>query len=242
MDNDGGRLQLAVKMLHPSHLGNLGAWRDRWRQQVELLGKAQVPGLVAVRGGFVGPLPHPKGRADGSVTSLYLCMDWVEGIGLDNWARRELDESPERLLGTLAPVAAALDLLHSGVATGGQPVVHRDVKPATIPVRPAGDTVLVDVGSLRGLAGETRRSGVIGTPGYIAPEVRMDSAYSPASDRYALGAVAFFLLTRREPPVDGGIDELSRRLHAAPLLADRTDVVEHVLDMLNDDPRRRPEN
>lgn len=240
IDTESGPLQIALKMLHPSHLENLGAWRDRWKLLVEMLAKVQVPGLVAVRGGFVGPLPHLEGQAEKSVTSLYLCMDWVEGIPLDRWARGVNNATPEQLLGALVPVASALDLLHSGVATGGQAVVHRDVKPANILIRPAGDTVLVDVGSMRGLTTETRRSGVVGTPGYIAPEVRRDSAYSPASDRYALGAVAFFLLTGNEPPTEGGIAELRRRLESAPLLAHRSDVVDHVVAMLADDPARRP--
>ena len=240
IDTPYGPLQIALKMLHPGHLGNLSEWMDRWRTQVELLVRVRVPGLVAVRGGFVGALPHPPGQADASARSLYLHMDWVEGIPLDRWIRAQPDAEPEQLLATLVPVAAALDLLHSGAATDGVAVVHRDVKPANILIRPGGDTVLVDVGTLRNTAVDTRRSGVVGTPGYIAPEVRAEAAYSPASDRYALGAVAFFLLTHDEPPPEAEIDELRRRLAQAPLLDGRLDVVDHVAAMLAPDPDARP--
>ncbi len=55
-------------MLHPGHLGRLEEWTARWRDQVRLLRQVEIPGLVAVRGGFVGPLPHaagPSRRVDG---------------------------------------------------------------------------------------------------------------------------------------------------------------------------------
>jgi serine/threonine protein kinase len=240
VDLASGAVEVAVKMLQPGHLANLGEWTNRWRDQVELLKQVEIPGLVAVRGGFVGSLPHPKGHVDVSTASLYLVMDWVEGVSLDRWARSVEVAEPDQLLLALVPVAAALDLLHSGAATAGHPVVHRDVKPANILIRPGGDTVLVDVGSVRGLIDEPGRSGVVGTPGYIAPEVRADARYSPAADRYSLGAVAFALLTGTEPPPEGGTEELGRRLLAAPLLQGRADLVDHVLAMLDPLPERRP--
>jgi serine/threonine-protein kinase len=167
-------------------------------------------------------------------------MDWVEGVSLDRWVRSVDDPDPEQLLLALVPVAVALDLLHSGAATGGLVVLHRDVKPANILVRPGGDTVLVDVGSVRGLLDDQRRSGIVGTAGYIAPEVRVDAAYGPAADRYSLGAVAFFLLTGEEPPVAAATGELRTKLTDAPLLEGRNDVAQHVLAMLDADPERRP--
>ncbi len=240
LDLANGVVEVAVKMLQPGHLANLGEWTARWREQVELLEQVEVPGLVAVRGGFVGSLPHPLGHADVSTASLYMVMDWVQGVSLDRWARSVEVAEPEQLLMALVPVAVALDLLHSGAATAGSPVVHRDVKPANILIRPGGDTVLVDVGSVRGLIDEPGRSGVVGTPGYIAPEVRADARYSPAADRYSLGAVAFALLTSTEPPPEGNIEELGRRLSAAPLLRGRSELVNHVLAMLDPLPEQRP--
>jgi hypothetical protein len=168
-------------------------------------------------------------------------MDWVEGISLDQWSRSLVDPEPEQLLLGLVAVAAALDLLHSGAATGGQPVVHRDVKPANILVRPQGDTVLVDLGSVRGLLGGNGRASLVGTAGYIAPEVLADGAYGPAADRYSLGAVAYFLLTGEEPPARPEPGEHRARLLAAPMVRNRTDLAEHVVATLDPDPSRRPE-
>ena len=236
-----GSVDIAVKMLHPAHLQRLSSWSTQWRQQVELLGRVRVQGLVAVRGGFIGPLPHPAGEADLGTATLFLLMDWVDGISLDRWARTLDAPEPEQLLLALVPVAAALDLLHSGVATGGVAVVHRDVKPANILVRQSGETVLVDVGSAHGIADDQSRSGVVGTPGYIAPEALRDGHYGPAADRYSLGAVVFFLLTGSDPPPAASLEDLRRCLVAAPLLVNRPDVITHVLAMLDVEPDRRPD-
>jgi serine/threonine protein kinase len=241
VDLPDGPVPLAVKMLHPGHLGRLEEWTARWRDQVRLLRQVEVPGLVAVRGGFVGPLPHAPGQADESTATLYLVMEWVDGVSLDQWARSLVDPAPEQLLLALVPVAAALDLLHSGAATGGQPVVHRDVKPANVLVRPEGDTVLVDLGSVRGLAGGHGRASLVGTAGYIAPEVLADGRYGPAADRYSLGAVAYFLLTGEEPMARPEPGELRRRLVDAPLVHGRADLADHIATMLDPDPDLRPE-
>lgn len=240
MDGGGYTLDLAVKMLHPEHLAALPAWAARWNDQVELLRQVKLPGLVNVRGGYVGPLPHHPGEADLNINTLYLLMDWIEGMPLAQWSRTVQVDEPEQLLLALVPVAAALDLLHSGVVSGGVPLVHRDVKPANILIRPGGDTVLVDVGSIRGLAVDAEGGGPVGTPGYIAPEAKASGRYEPASDRYALGGVAFFLLTGQEPPLDGSIVDIERILRASPRLAGRDELVDHVLAMMCPNPEERP--
>ena len=236
-----GPVALAVKMLHPGHLPRLEEWTARWRDQVRLLRQVEIPGLVAVRGGFVGPLPHAPGQADESTATLYLVMEWVDGVSLDQWARSLVDPEPEQLLLALVPVAAALDLLHSGAATGGQAVVHRDVKPANILVRPEGDTILVDLGSVRGVARGHGRASLVGTAGYIAPEVLADGRYGSAADRYSLGAVAYFLLTGEEPVARPEPGELRRRLLDASLVHGRVDLADHIATMLDPDPDHRPE-
>ncbi len=116
-------------MLQPRFLARVNEWHARWSEQVELLRSLQVPGVVRVRDGFLGPLPHAPDEA-GEGTTLYLVMNWVEGEALDEWVRRRPERDPFDALKLLLGVAAALDLMHSGGATGGIPVVHRDVKPS----------------------------------------------------------------------------------------------------------------
>ena len=234
----GMTLDVAIKMLQPRFLARVDEWHTRWADQVELLRSLQVPGVVSVRDGFLGPLPHPAGQA-GEGETLYLVMNWIEGESLDEWIRHRPDRNPIDDLKVLVGVAAALDLMHSGRATGGTPVVHRDIKPANILVTEHG-SVLVDFGLTRGLPDGQRQTGVVGTPGYLAPESSDAGSYSPASDRYAFGAVAYFVLTGTEPPVSHQPEAMRRSLLAAPDLAERPEVADQVMAMLASDPNDRP--
>lgn len=166
-------------------------------------------------------------------------MNWVEGEPLDEWVRRRPDRDPFDALKLLLGVASALDLMHSGRATGGIPVVHRDVKPSNIVVTDDG-TVLVDFGLTRGLPDGARLSGVMGTPGYLAPEAADAGIYTPAADRYALGAVAYFVLTGSEPPTSHQPEALRSSLAEVPALAERPEAVDQLMAMLDAEPGTRP--
>jgi serine/threonine protein kinase len=234
----GVTLDVAIKMLQPRFLTNVNEWHVRWSEQVELLRSLQVPGVVPVRDGFLGPLPHAPGQA-GEDETLYLVMNWVEGETLDDWVRHRPDRNPIDDLKVLVPVAAALDLMHSGRATGGVPVVHRDIKPANILVTEHG-SVLVDFGLTRGLPDGQRLTGVAGTPGYLAPESIDAGSYSAATDRYAFGGVAYFVLTGTEPPRSHQPEAMGRTLTEVPELAGHPEVSDQVMAMLATDPDDRP--
>jgi hypothetical protein len=154
--------------------------------------------------------------------------------------RHRPDVDPFDTLKLLIPVAAALDLMHSGRATGNVPVVHRDVKPSNIVITEEG-SLLVDFGLTRGLPTGQRISGVSGTLGYLAPEATDEGIYTPATDRFALGAVAYFILTGLEPPITHQPDVLRAGLAAVPALRDRPEALDHVMAMLAADPASRPE-
>ena len=95
---------------------------------------------------------------------------------------------------TLAvPLAQALAALH------GSGLVHGDVSPANVVVRPDGRPVLVDL-----LGAVTREAGsgpAGGTPGFAAPEVESGVALGPAADVYALARVALAALDRGSGPL-----------------------------------------
>ena len=80
-------------------------------------------------------------------------------------------------------------------------VVHRDVKPANILVRPDGVVKLTDFGIARALdaSGHTRVGEMLGTPNYISPEQAKGEQATGASDLYALGVVAHEMLTGVRP-------------------------------------------
>jgi serine/threonine protein kinase len=90
-------------------------------------------------------------------------------------------------------VAEALVAIH---AAG---LVHRDLKPANVLVAPRG-VVVIDFGIAASLDATTlTRSGVIGTPGWLAPEQLRGKKVTFATDSFAWGTLAMYTTTGRHP-------------------------------------------
>ena len=233
---DSVRVPVAVKLILPSNESEIDTWRERWGRQAELLRSLKHPGLVTVREVFVGPGPHLPASADTATSTLCLVMNWVEGPTLAEWTSANPDRHALESMQVIGGLAAAVDYLHAGDATG-QPVIHRDIKPANVILAKDGPQ-LVDFGFVR-----TEQPGMsmtmVGTPSYISPEAAAGLDYSPASDRYGFGATAYFALTG-EAPTPHDVELMKRRLDEVKGLEGRDDLHDHVLAMLNLDPNRRP--
>jgi len=107
--------------------------------------------------------------------------------------------------GPMAPQAAlrylnqVADALHHAHQVG---VIHRDLKPSNILIHADGRCVLADFGLARstdGPSGLTMGGFALGTPGYMPPEQALGSTLDPRADIYALGVIAFELLTGSRP-------------------------------------------
>ena len=132
------------------------------------------------------------GRSDGID---YIVMQYVEGESLRSLMSREGPLPPDRTMALVAQAAAALHLAHE------QGIVHRDVKPSNLLVRPDGRLVLTDFGIAR-MVDTTRLTeagSVLGTVTYLAPEQITGDPVSPATDVYALGVVAYECLAGVPP-------------------------------------------
>src|SRR3954449_12632790 len=120
-----------------------------------------------------------------------IVMEYVPGRSLEELVARG-PMNPDEAISILRGAAAALDHAHR------EGVVHRDIKPANILVRDDGMVKLADLGIARALDATqiTSEGKVIGTMPYMAPE-RLEAAGAggPASDVYALAAVAYQLLS-----------------------------------------------
>jgi serine/threonine protein kinase len=131
---------------------------------------------------------------------LYIAMRFVAGDDLRVIVEREGGLRPHRAAAVISPVASALDAAH------GAGLVHRDVKPANIlvdaaPGRPA-HVYLSDFGLARGVesvSGLTQAGQFLGTPDYSAPEQINGREVDGRADQYALGCVAYALLTGSVP-------------------------------------------
>jgi eukaryotic-like serine/threonine-protein kinase len=132
------------------------------------------------------------GEADGG--RPFIVMEYLAGGSLDERLQRG-PVSPEQALEWLGQAARALDAAHAGG------IVHRDIKPGNLLLDADGSVHVADFGVARatGLDSLTMAGTVVGTAGYLSPEQARGEVAGPASDRYALGVVAFELLTGERP-------------------------------------------
>lgn len=170
----------------------------------------------------------------GKHASLYLVLELVDGLDLAGEMERHRYDEREAL-DVLIGLLPVLVYLHNV----SPPVIHRDIKPRNVVRRAgSGELVLLDFGAVRDAVVDAELGGstVAGTFGYMAPEQFRGDA-GPASDIYALGALAVALLTRREPHTladANGILAWAQYARVSPPVA------RLVGRMLDRDARRRP--
>jgi eukaryotic-like serine/threonine-protein kinase len=125
----------------------------------------------------------------------YIVMELLGGGSLDDVLGERGAQSPEQVLTWLEQTARALDAAHA------KGVVHRDVKPANLLLDREGNVHVADFGiaSAAGMDSLTMTGTVLGTAGYLSPEQAQGERATPASDRYALGVVAYELLSGSRP-------------------------------------------
>jgi eukaryotic-like serine/threonine-protein kinase len=148
--------------------------------------------------------PHTVQLYDFGVTddgTLYYVMELLDGMDLDTLVERFGPVPAERAIHLLLQVCASLDDAHRNG------LIHRDIKPANIVVSQVSaawdfvkvlDFGLVKLDSPRQREDRDRLTNddnVSGTPGFIAPEVVVGSEADHRVDIYALGCVAYWLLT-----------------------------------------------
>ncbi|MGY0235795.1 serine/threonine protein kinase [Longispora urticae] len=209
------------------------------RLQAALATHLEHPAVVKVKEVFVGAPPHPAGAAASTEGQrLYFVMKWIEGHSLqealESGRIRGLD-----VLAPLEPIAEAIDYLHSGRDTNGVAVLHRDIKPANVLLADDGRVYLVDLGLVR-FQHAAATSRIFGTAPFMAPESLARGEYTPATDRYTLGATVYYALTA-EMPVPGDFEGMGARMTAA-LGPGHDRVVRGVLSMLAVRAEARPES
>lgn len=147
--------------------------------------------------------PHTVELYDFGVTedqTLYFVMELLKGMDLETLVRQHGPQPANRVIYILRQVCESLEEAHS------HGMVHRDIKPANIHLGQLGlkhDFVKVlDFGLVKSAGPGAEQSlataadATPGTPAYMAPEMALGEAVDGRADLYALGCVAYFLLTR----------------------------------------------
>jgi serine/threonine protein kinase len=183
----------------------------------------------------------------------YYAMELLEGATLEEVVERSGPMPAARVVHVLSGVALALAEVHR------RGFVHRDIKPSNVflcqTTAQAEQVKVLDFGLVKDLSdaeSEAAESGkVFGTPQYLAPEsIAAPEAVSAKTDLYAVGALAYFLLTGEAPfSGDSVVEVCCHHLHT-PVLSPSlrapgplpTELEALVLACLEKDPKRRPPN
>lgn len=170
--------------------------------------------------------PHTVELYDFGVTedqTLYFVMELLEGMDLESLVRQHGPVPAGRVIHLLRQVCASLEEAHV------RGLVHRDIKPANVHVGRLGlvyDFVKVlDFGLVKPIADgrveqslATEAGLIIGTPGYMAPEIALGDKVDGRTDLYALGCVAYYLLTGQQVfEGDTAMQVMARHLQAIPV-------------------------
>jgi serine/threonine-protein kinase len=174
--------RVAIKVLHRSLAGDRG-FVERFRREARAAANLNHPNIVAV---------YDWGAVDGI---YYMVMEHVSGTSVRELLVEEGVLAPAQATDVLLQSLAALDHAHR------QGIVHRDIKPENLMVTHEGMVKVADFGLARAYAEAqiTEAGSVTGTVQYLSPEQLQGEPADPRTDLYALGIVAYELLTGRLP-------------------------------------------
>jgi eukaryotic-like serine/threonine-protein kinase len=207
----------AIKLIHPEALAthdrkSAGLAIARFKREADAAAKLRSPHTVEL---------YDFGETEDG--TLYFVMELLEGLDLETLVRREGPLPQERVIHILRQVCDSLGEAH---ASG---LVHRDVKPANLHMGRVGlhhDFVKVlDFGLVKSVAGALGEDSMAtaagltpGTPAYMAPEMALGEKTSGHADVYALGCVAYFLLTGRLVFEAGnGLQMITKHIQETPV-------------------------
>jgi GAF domain-containing protein len=230
---------VAVKVVRADLLGDLEA-RRRFRREAQIVARLQHPSIVSVfdYGTF----------ADGGA---YLVMELVRGEDLRRVLQREGRLDPDRAIPIVTTVCAAIEAAHR------EGVLHRDLKPENI-LLPGGALAakVLDFGVAKVMAERvdapagaetdtllTAAGMIVGTPAYIAPEQFHGAVPDARTDVFALGVIAYEMLSGELPFGRGSLAEvvMAHARGAQPMPAGKVSAAldRAIRAALETDPARR---
>jgi len=177
---------VALKVL-PDHYQHDPEFVARFQQEAQAAAKLSHPNIVVI---------YDVGEAAGV---HYIAMEYLEGGSLQDRLAQAAAQgwayNPQEALSVIEQVGSALDYAHS------RGVIHRDIKPANILFDADGRPRVTDFGIARAgdLTRLTRAGVLLGTPEYMSPEQAQGGEVDDRADLYALGVMAYEMLTGRVP-------------------------------------------
>jgi serine/threonine protein kinase len=186
--------QVAVKLL-AEHLADDPTFVSRFQREAQAAARLVHPNVVQI---FDSGLDEASGRH-------FIVMEYIQGHSCaeilrdDGWV--EVDEA----VSIIGQACEGLDYAHR------HGVVHRDVKPGNLLRAREGEVKLADFGIAKATeqSSITQVGSVLGTAAYLAPEQARGEEAGPRADLYALGVVAYQLISGRLPYEATSLTELA---------------------------------
>ncbi len=156
--------------------------RERLLREARSAGILSHPGIVTIYDIF----------EEGD--TAYVFMEFVNGDPLEKVVAQGKLLDKQRMFDYFRQTASALDYAH------GKGIVHRDIKPANIMISLDGQAKITDFGVAKILSQQmTQTRSVLGTPYYMSPEQIQGGEIDGRSDQFALGVIAYELMTGERP-------------------------------------------
>lgn len=193
---DGAGNEVALKMLHPQLTIDPTA-RERLRREVIALHRLRHPAIARVI------------DAETDSSEAFIVTELIEGHNLDARVTQQGALAPAELAELAASLYDALAYVH------GAGLLHRDLKPANVMMSPTGP-VLIDFGIAQDQGAErvTSTGLIMGTPGYVPPEVLDGGEPDIAADWWGFAALITFAATGRHPFGTRPLEAVLGRCHA----------------------------
>ncbi|TDD62516.1 serine/threonine protein kinase [Kribbella antibiotica] len=187
--------EVAVKVLRP-HVAHDETARARLQREATTLQKVSHPGVAGI-------LDH-----DLEADRPYLVTRFVPGRPLDEQVDDRGPLTPRRWLPLAGCLAESLQAIHLAG------VIHRDLKPGNVMML-NGKPVMIDFGIAQAADDLrlTQTGLVIGTPGYLAPELIEGEMVSESADWWGWAATVTFAATGRRPFGKGPFEAVLHRVH-----------------------------
>src|SRR5215813_10879812 len=211
------RRRVALKVIDTPTVStdrNSQAARERFLREARAAAALRHPNVAAVYQFGAAP--------DGS--RCFYAMELVEGETLDARVRRHGPLNPKLV------VEIATQIAHALTAAAAQGLIHRDVKPGNIMLKPGNaegaevEVKIIDFGLAKAVASDAGEMDIthgefVGTPNFASPEQFESAPVDVRSDIYSLGATLWFALTGKTPFAGRNIEEIRRAQKTDPLPA-----------------------
>jgi len=178
VDKDGRRV--ALKMMSHRLVCDEQS-RQFFQREADIIESFDHPNIVRMLGRFA------------MFYTFFIVVEFIDGLSLQQLLERNAALPPDTVRRILGQLARALGNAHeSGI-------IHRDIKPGNVMLTRDGQVKLMDFGLAKPVGMSTTSDRVmVGTPGYMAPELFQCGDPQPASDIFSLGCLAVELLAGRK--------------------------------------------